>query len=83
MRTETKIYSEFIKRNNVKVTSWGYEFRGEDVRVYKSESSKFWYSELCQDNCYTKKSCIYFCLKTRYNVTDGIIGDKNETVTTY
>jgi len=73
MNKETKIYSDFIKQNKVKVTKWGYEFRGEEVRVYKSDESKWWYSEIHQENCYTKKSAIYWCLRNRFESINSII----------
>jgi hypothetical protein len=73
MNAETKIYSDFIKRNNIIVTSWGYTFSGEDVRIYKSDESKWWYSEIHQENCHTKKAAIYYCLQHRFKVVNGII----------
>lgn len=73
MKGETKIYSEFIKRNKVKTTKCGYLFNGQEVRIYKCEGSKFWYSELHQENCYSKKAAIYYCLKNRFNVVNGLI----------
>ena len=73
MNNETKIYSDFIKRNRIKVTKWGYNYDNQDVRVFKSDESKWWYSEISQDNCHSKKSCIYWDLHNRYSVKDGLI----------
>lgn len=73
MKSETKIYSDFIKRNKVKVTKWGYTFRGIEVRIYKSDESKWWYSEIHEENCHSKKAAIYYCLKYRFVTKDGII----------
>jgi len=64
MIAETKIYSDFIKRNKIKVTHYGFIApNGEEIRVYKSENSKWWYAGADGDNCYTKKAAIYWYLK--------------------
>jgi hypothetical protein len=73
MKKETQIYSDFIKRNNVKVTTSGYVFRGQEVKIYKTDDERYWYSELNYENCYTKKSAIYYCLKNRFNTLNGVI----------
>ncbi len=64
MKSETKIYSEFIKRNNIKVTRYGFiSPNGKEMRVYKSESTKWWYAGEDGDNYYTKKAAIYWYLQ--------------------
>lgn len=73
MKAETKIYSDFIKRNKIKVTHYGFEFKGDEVRVYKSENTKWWYAGEDGDNCYTKKAAIYYYFKNRFTVVNGII----------
>lgn len=67
MISETKIYSDFIKRNKIKVNSWGFIFKEKKIRVYKSENSKWWYAGEDGDNCYTKKSAIYWYCKNNFN----------------
>lgn len=74
MIQETKIYSDFIKRNKIKVTHYGFIFKGEEVRVYQSDEGKgWWYAGENGDNCHTKKAAIYYHIVNNCKVENGII----------
>ena len=73
MTNETKIYSDFIKRNNIAVGLDYFTFNNQQVALNKDNG--MWYAEQ-DDKCYTKKAAIYYYLKNRLNVIDGIIQDK-------
>lgn len=65
MNAETRIYSDFIKRNEVVVRKdcFVYSTMGKTiaVAVSKDDDGK-WYADN-EDKCYTKKAAIYWYLK--------------------
>lgn len=65
MKAETKIYSDFIKRNKVVVRSdcfiYNIMVSPNIVQLSKDDDGK-WYAEQ-SDKCFTKKAAIYWWLK--------------------
>lgn len=65
MKSETKIYSDFIKRNKIVVRKdcFYYNIMVNPIAVSlsKDDDGK-WYAEN-EDKCYTKKAAIYWYLK--------------------
>lgn len=71
MLTETKIYSDFIKRNDISVLDGYFIHDGMAVPLSKDDDGK-WYAGN-DDKCYTKKAAVYFYCQTHFNVVNGII----------
>lgn len=65
MKAETKIYSDFIKRNKVVVRQdcfiYNIMIKPIIVPLSKDDDGK-WYAGN-EDKCYTKKAAVYFYLK--------------------
>ena len=74
MKADTKIYSDFIKRNGVTVSMYEFTFVSNGKKhtrtVYKSGS--LWYVEN-DDASHTKSAAIYWHIKNNFNVQDGTI----------
>jgi len=70
MNAETKIYSDFIKRNKVAVRSTMFAFLidGEPkiVPLSKDDDGKWYAAE--EDKCYTQKAAVYWYLKNNTNL---------------
>lgn len=66
MIAETKIYSDFIKKNKVIVKRDSFIYNGITVSLTKDFDGK-WYAEQT-DKCYTKKAAIYYYIK--YNINE-------------
>lgn len=64
MRSETKMYSEFIKRNRISVTadSFTYSVNGVTVTVPLIKDGNRWYAGN-DDASMSKKSAIYWYVK--------------------
>jgi hypothetical protein len=65
MIAETKIYSDFIKRNKIVVSKdcfiYNIMIKPIVVPISKDDDGK-WYAD-SEDKCYTKKAAIYWYLK--------------------
>lgn len=69
MKKDTKVYSEFIKRNNIKVTGNSFTYKQHCFSIYHNRDG--WFIDYVNGELYnTKKSCIYFTIKNYiYNET--------------
>lgn len=63
MKAETKIYSDFIKANKIKVSRDYFIYKGEEIMISKDDDG-MWYAEN-EDKSYSKKASIYFYIKNR------------------
>ena len=63
MKTETKIYSDFIKINKIKVGLDHFFYNNERLNVLRDDDG-MWYADN-EDKCYTKKAAIYWYIKNR------------------
>ena len=74
MKSETKIYSNFIKRNKIVVRPDFFVYnimtRPEIIQLVKFNGK--WYAD-DDPGCLTKKGAIYHYLTNRLNVVNGII----------
>ena len=61
MNAETKIYSDFIKREKVVVTKDSFQYNFNKVQLQKDDDGK-WYAEQ-DDKCHSKKAAIYWYIK--------------------
>ena len=70
MIAETKLYSDFIKRNKIVVTKdcfvYNIMIKPITVPICKDDDGK-WYADN-EDKCYTKKAAIYWYLKNNTNL---------------
>jgi hypothetical protein len=76
MKADTKIYSDFIKRNKVKSTKNQFSFYDENnnliVYSLSLDDDGLWYAEQ-NDKCETKKSAIYWHIKNNHETENGKI----------
>jgi hypothetical protein len=64
MIQETKIYSDFIKANKVKVSKDFFIYNSEEIMICQDDMTRKWHAGQ-DDGCYTKKAAIYYYIKNR------------------
>ena len=78
MLDDTKFYSDFIKRNKIKVDHWGFTVKGKEIHVYQTErydvpGPRYWYAGDDGDPCYTKKQAIWMYIDFYHEIVNGYI----------
>jgi len=76
MKKDTLVYSDFIKRNNIKVNRFDFSYKdnnGELVNHYIVKEGKYWYVDYGDEGYESKKSAIYWHIKNNIETLDGYI----------
>jgi hypothetical protein len=70
MKSDTKIYSDFLKRNNINTKGNVFVIANDSIQVY-SDNKGWWYDienkSIIQEGAFTtKKAALYYCCKNHY-----------------
>ena len=77
MNAETKVFSNFIKRNKIIVSRDQFVYYDQNKRVYevvdlwKDDDGK-WFAH-CDDKCQNKKAAVYYYMQARFTCVHGVI----------
>ena len=76
MKEETKVYSDFIKRNTIILSRDQFVYQGEKdewIIIPLSKHDNGMWSADQDDKCYTNKAAVYYWIQNHCKVINGVL----------